>query len=128
MVATLRLAIIRQVDVGDPRMPCEQTSGREFDGVYLYIMQRTQIYLSEEHLRQLKELAKRRGVTSSSVIRDALDSYLARQVDPQDRLRKLKDLAVHLSSTATGDNRDSAAEVEELRRLGAERLNSLRDG
>lgn len=90
-------------------------------------MQRTQIYLSEEHLRQLKALAKGRGVTSSSIIRDALDSYLTRQVDPQDRLRRLKALAAHLSSTATDDNRDSAAEVEALRRLGAERLNSLRD-
>lgn len=90
-------------------------------------MQRTQIYLSEEHLRQLKQLAKGRGVTSSSIIRDALDSYLARQVDPQDRLRKLKALAAQLSSTATDDNRDSAAEVDALRRLDAERLNSLRD-
>lgn len=90
-------------------------------------MRRTQIYLSEEQLRQLKEMAKGRGVTSSAVIRDAIDSYLTRQVDPQDRLRKLKALAAHLSSTSNGDYGDSAAEVEELRRLGAERLNSLRD-
>lgn len=90
-------------------------------------MQRTQIYLSEDQLRQLKELAKGRGVTSSSVIRDAVDSYLAQQGDPQERLRKLKAFLAKHSSTATGDYGDSLAEVEELRRLGAARLNSLRD-
>ncbi|MBX3094231.1 MAG: CopG family transcriptional regulator [Cryobacterium sp.] len=90
-------------------------------------MQRTQIYLSEEQLRQLKEMAKGRGVTSSSVIRDAIDSYLTRQVDPRERLRRLKAFVANNSSTATRDYGDSAAEVEELRRLGAERLNSLRD-
>lgn len=96
--------------------------------VHLYIMQRTQIYLSKDQLRQLKEVAKGRGVTSSSVIRDAVDSYLSQLADPQERLRKLKEfLAEHSSSTTTGDYGDSKAEVEELRRLDAARLNSLRD-
>lgn len=91
-------------------------------------MQRTQIYLSEDHLRQLKQLAKKRGVTSSALIRDAVDNYLTRQVDAGERLRKLKEfLAEQSSSTTTGDYGDSTAEVEALRHLDAARLNALRD-
>jgi hypothetical protein len=42
-----------------------------------YIVKRTQIYLDEAQSRQLAERAGRRGTTTSHVIREAVDFYLA---------------------------------------------------
>jgi predicted transcriptional regulator len=47
-------------------------------------MQRSQIYLSEAHLKTLAVVARARHTTHSALIREALDQYLARQA-PQDK-------------------------------------------
>jgi predicted DNA-binding protein len=52
-------------------------------------MQRTQIYLSEAELEGLRGLAQRSGRSQSSLIREAIDSFLE-QRQPQDRLARLR--------------------------------------
>lgn len=47
-------------------------------------MQRSQIYLSEAHVKTLAVVARSRGTTASAVIREALDQYLDGQA-PADR-------------------------------------------
>ena len=47
-------------------------------------MQRSQIYLSESHLKTLALVARARHTTHSALIREALDQYLARQA-PHDK-------------------------------------------
>jgi len=42
----------------------------------LYIVHRTQIYLSDQQERALAERSERLGRTKSALIRDAIDSYL----------------------------------------------------
>lgn len=53
------------------------------------IMQRTQIYLSEAELEGLRGLAQRSGRSQSSLIREAIDSFLE-QRQPQTRLARLR--------------------------------------
>jgi hypothetical protein len=43
---------------------------------------RTQIYLTEAQRRRIDEVAKARGVTMAEIVRQALDAYLAGDVDP----------------------------------------------
>lgn len=43
---------------------------------------RTQIYLTEQQRRRIDEVAKARGVTMAEVVRQALDAYLAEDLDP----------------------------------------------
>ncbi len=47
-------------------------------------MRRSQIYLTETHLKTLAAVARTRCTTHSALIREALDQYLARQT-PQDK-------------------------------------------
>jgi hypothetical protein len=55
------------------------------------------------------------------LIRDAIDGYLASQLSPQQRLDALRSLAMRFAQKPqTGE--DSAAYVDDLRRLGADRL------
>jgi predicted transcriptional regulator len=42
-------------------------------------MVRTQIYLTDEERRKLAHLAKKHGRTQSELIREAVDTYVARQ-------------------------------------------------
>jgi len=42
-----------------------------------YIMERTQIYLGEEQAAELRRRSHARGVTTSSLIREAVEQYLA---------------------------------------------------
>ena len=84
-------------------------------------MNRTQIYLSESQHTALGALAKARSTTASSLIRDAIDGYLASQLSPQQRLEALRALGERFAQKPqTGE--DSAAYVDELRGLGADRL------
>ena len=48
-------------------------------------MDRTTIYLDPELKRRLKEAAGRRGVTEASILREALEKYLAAERRPRVR-------------------------------------------
>ena len=52
-------------------------------------MQRTQIYLSEAERQGLQVLAQQSGRSQSHLIREAIDSFLARH-QPQSRLSSLQ--------------------------------------
>ena len=52
-------------------------------------MQRTQIYLSEAERQGLQVLAQQSGRSQSHLIREAIDSFLARH-QPQSRLSNLQ--------------------------------------
>lgn len=43
---------------------------------------RTQIYLTDEQRRRIDKVAKANGVTMAEVVRRALDTYLAQDLDP----------------------------------------------
>lgn len=72
------------------------------------MMQRSQIYLSEEHLGRLAAFARARGSTQSALVREALDEYLARQ-EPVDK-HSLRELAFGAWASA-----DQGPSLEELR-------------
>ncbi len=48
-------------------------------------MERTTIYLDPDLKRRLKEAAGRRGVTEASILREALERYLAAETRPRVR-------------------------------------------
>lgn len=41
-------------------------------------MRRTQIYLTEEEQKELDRLSEERGVSKSSIVREAVDEYIAK--------------------------------------------------
>ncbi len=41
-------------------------------------MKRTQIYLTEEEQKELDRLSEERGVSKSSIVREAVDEYIAK--------------------------------------------------
>lgn len=47
---------------------------------------RTQIYLTDDHRRRIKEVAFAEGVSMAEVIRRALDGYLNEQAEPDKAL------------------------------------------
>jgi predicted DNA-binding protein len=47
----------------------------------MYMAQRTQLYLTEEQRARLNERAHRDGVTMASLVRAAIDAYLAGEDD-----------------------------------------------
>ena len=53
------------------------------------LMQRTQIYLSDAERQGLQVLAQQSGRSQSHLIREAIDSFLARH-QPQSRLQNLR--------------------------------------
>jgi predicted transcriptional regulator len=53
------------------------------------VMQRTQIYLSDAERQGLQMLAQQSGRTQSHLIREAIDSFLARH-QPQSKLQSLR--------------------------------------
>ena len=55
----------------------------------MYTMRRTQIYLDEKQVAQLKAAARMSSRTVSDVIRDAIDEKLARAEEPDDFERAL---------------------------------------
>ena len=59
---------------------------------------RTQIYLTDDQRRRIKEVAAAEGVSMAEVVRPALDGYLDDQTEPDKALAAtfgaLKDLAV----------------------------------
>jgi hypothetical protein len=86
-----------------------------------YIMKRTQIYLDADQSRELAARAKRRGTTSSHVIREAIDEYLAQPESPD--ARRLAQFRAALDATFGAIPRlpSGDAYVDELRRGEADR-------
>jgi hypothetical protein len=87
----------------------------------LYIMRRTQIYLTEEQGRLLEGCARATGQTISELIRSAIDATYARGRSPSraDRLR-----VARRTAGAWADFPESGAEfVERIR--GSRRLGRL---
>ena len=56
-------------------------------------MQRSQIYLSEQHLSRLATCARARSTTQSALIREALDEYLLRQAPVDKRALRSRSFA-----------------------------------
>jgi metal-responsive CopG/Arc/MetJ family transcriptional regulator len=89
-------------------------------------VRRTQIYLDEQQAARLDERAAGEGITRSTVIRRAVDQYLARDdrdsVEWKRRWReavaKTAGIAPYLSEGATYVERLRAADAERLGELG----------
>jgi len=68
-------------------------------------MHRTQVSLTEEQVRRLKEEAARRGVSMAEIIRQALEEHLARG-----RQRELRRRALEVVGRFASGRRDVSAE------------------
>ncbi len=80
--------------------------------MYIYIMERTQIYLNAEQSRMLERLARRSGWTKSQLIREAIDeAYLGSPHDQKQVLAALK----HAAGSWAGRKESGAEYVERLR-------------
>jgi Ribbon-helix-helix protein, copG family len=88
-------------------------------------MRRTQIYLDDRQTASLDVRAAGEGVTRSTVIRRAVDEYLARDNrDSGEWKRRWRD-AVAKTAGIAPDLPDGAAYVERLRAADAERLREI---
>jgi len=89
-----------------------------------YIMHRTQIYLDDLQERALAARAERAGRTKSSLIREAIDSYLEQPSAAETALARLRTAVAHAhgcaSSLPAGEHY-----VEELRGADRERAREL---
>lgn len=87
--------------------------------MYIYIMNRTQIYLTAEEEQALSDRAKKTGRSKSDLIREAIDgTYLAPIADASAFLKVLKS-----TSGAWKGRRETGSEyVEKLRAGRLERL------
>lgn len=52
-------------------------------------MTRTQVYLTEEQHRLMQQLAARQEASMASLIREALQEYIARRMSPTDPLQEI---------------------------------------
>ena len=95
------------------------------DNVRLYTMNRTQIYLDEQQTSELDERAAAEGTTRSTLIRRAVDAYLAQEEQKAATWRREWQEAVAEAAGSEPYLEDGAEYVEKLRRVGAERLNEL---
>jgi predicted transcriptional regulator len=91
----------------------------------LYIMRRTQIYLDEQQATRLDDRAAGEGVTRSTVIRRAVDEYLARDNRDSGEWKRRWHEAVAKTAGIAPYLPDGAAYVEQLRTADAERLREL---
>ena len=90
-----------------------------------YIMRRTQIYLEDAQSRQLAERARRRGTTSSHVIREAVDAYLARPESEDERVLERYRSALDTAFGAAPHLAAGSAYVEQLRAADLHRTAQL---
>ncbi|HVD39123.1 MAG TPA: CopG family transcriptional regulator [Solirubrobacterales bacterium] len=89
---------------------------------------RTQIYLDERQTAELDERAAAEGTNRSTLIRRAVDAYLAQEEQKAATWRQEWQEAVAESAGSEPYLEDGATYVEKLRRVGAERLNELDRG
>jgi predicted DNA-binding protein len=85
-----------------------------------YIAHRTQIYLDEHQDRRLSERSRQVGRTKSSLIREAIDAYLAPSSTDDAALARLR-AAVKEASGAAPHLPTGADYVDELRAIERER-------
>jgi predicted DNA-binding protein len=71
-------------------------------------MKRTQIYLTEEEQNELDRLSEQRGVSKSSIVREAVDEYLAKHSK-----EKRKEVLEYVAGIWEG--RDDLPDFEKLR-------------
>ena len=88
-----------------------------------YIMKRTQIYLDLDQDERLAQRARNAGTTKSTLIREAIQEYLAKP-DEDARLAKLRIVLDELGLIPLG-LADGAAYVEGLRGADAARQDDL---
>lgn len=74
-------------------------------------MKRTQIYLTEEEQKELDRLSEERGVSKSSIVREAVDEYIAKF--SAEHRREVFDRAAGMWK-----NRDDLPDFEEIRKEG----------
>lgn len=92
----------------------------------LYIVRRTQIYLDESQHERLGRRARNSGTTTSDLVREAIDAYLA---EPEDRRTQLRAFRAAVRAAAGTISRlpKGSRYVEELRRSDTERERSLEE-
>lgn len=87
-----------------------------------YIMERTQIYLTDQQASALDRRARASGRTRSDLIREAIDRvYLSAQAEREETLRTLQETFGAWKGRRPGGK----AYVERLRARGARRLRRL---
>lgn len=92
-----------------------------------YIMRRTQIYLEEAQHRKLAERARAGGVSTSSLIRKAIDAYLAKDLDSGLRLERWRAVVGEVAGVAPYLP-EGHRYVEQLRLLDRGRWEELEGG
>jgi len=88
-----------------------------------YIMKRTQIYLEADQDRRLAARASGNGVTKSTLIREAIETYLATP-DHADQLAQFR-AAIEAVADAPAQLPDGASYVETIRSADAARQAEL---
>jgi metal-responsive CopG/Arc/MetJ family transcriptional regulator len=88
-------------------------------------MNRTQIYLDEQQTAELDERAAAEGTTRSTLIRRAVDAYLAQEEQKAAAWRQEWQEAVAETAGIAPYLEDGAEYIENLRRVSAERLTEL---
>ena len=81
----------------------------------VYIMRRTQIYIDEDQATELARRARARGVTSSHVIREAIERYLVGEEDEAAELARQR-TALRDAFGSVPSLPDGRAYVDELRK------------
>ncbi len=88
--------------------------------MYVVIMERTQIYLSEGQTRELDRRARRQGTSRSALIREAVGQYLGPTWDPDAFIAALSDFS------GIWADRDDIEEVyADLKRRNRDRIADL---
>lgn len=86
----------------------------------MYIMRRTQIYLEESQHERLGRRARAAGTTTSDLIREAVDAYLAGPDTENDRLSAFR-RAVREAAGSVRRLPKGRQYVDEIRRADAQR-------
>ncbi|MBA2272424.1 MAG: CopG family transcriptional regulator [Actinobacteria bacterium] len=87
-------------------------------------MKRTQIYVDEEQDESLAKRAAAAGVTKSTLIREAIDTYLKGSPDERLRLDRFR-AAVHAAAGSAHYLPDGKSYVEALRALDVRRQEEI---
>jgi predicted DNA-binding protein len=90
----------------------------------IYIMRRTQIYLEELQDERLTRRAAAQGVTKSTLIREAIEEYLASGEEESLRVDRLH-AALKEAAGIAPYLPDGASYVEEMRRADVRRQQEL---
>jgi predicted DNA-binding protein len=89
-----------------------------------YIMKRTQIYLESDQDRRLAKRATAAGITKSTLIREAIEFYLASSPDDAARLAQFHD-ALDVVERSPVDLANGRAYVERVRQADERRREEI---